>query len=187
LNGLDGPGDLDDLDELAAQAVTGRGLQIVHELSDGRWGYHPTRARVGGWDVRGKAVWFAVPAPLAHARLVDVTGLTEYTLSADVTATRARGQLGARQSAARLRAMLDERGFGGRLASVDRPDVSVLHICRGLTVWCRSSTVSLTTPDGWVQQWDHTDLVDATEQTVRWYEELDMARQLLSVKAPSGA
>jgi hypothetical protein len=187
LNGLDGPGDLDDLDELAAQAVTGRGLQIVHELSGGRWGYHPTRARVGGWDVRGKAVWFAIPAPLAHARLVDVTGLTEYTLSADVTATRARGQLGARQSAARLRAMLDERGFGGRLASVDRPGVSVLHICRGLTVWCRSSTVSLTTPDGWVQQWGHTDLVDATEQTVRWYEELDMARQLLSVKAPSSA
>src|SRR5215468_12655594 len=32
-----------------AEAVTGRGLQIVHELSRGRWGHHPTRARLGGW------------------------------------------------------------------------------------------------------------------------------------------
>src|SRR6185437_6798288 len=47
------------------QAVTGRGLQIVQELSRGRWGHHPTRARLGGRGTRGKAVWFAVPAPLA--------------------------------------------------------------------------------------------------------------------------
>jgi len=32
----------------ALQAVAGRGLQIVHELSCGRWGHHPTRARLGG-------------------------------------------------------------------------------------------------------------------------------------------
>jgi len=25
------------------------GLQIVHELSRGRLGHHPTRARLGGW------------------------------------------------------------------------------------------------------------------------------------------
>ena len=70
----------------STQAVTGRGLQIVQELSRGRWGHHPTRARLGGRGTRGKAVWFAVPAPLAHARLVDVTGLRAYTLSADVSA-----------------------------------------------------------------------------------------------------
>src|SRR5919108_381726 len=98
-----------------AQAVTGRGLQIVHELSGGRWGHHPTRARLGGWGLRGKAVWFAVPAPLAHARLVDVTGLHAYTLSADVSATRATQRFSARQAARALEAMLDERGFGGRL------------------------------------------------------------------------
>ena len=87
----------------ALQAVAGRGLQIVHELSCGRWGHHPTRARLGGWGVRGKAVWFAVPAPLAHARLVDVTGLHAYTLSADVSATsRASERLSARQAAAEL-------------------------------------------------------------------------------------
>ena len=71
----------------------------------------PSRAgrRLG---LRGKAVWFAVPAPLAHARLVDVTGLHAYTLSADVTATsRASERLSARQAARELEAMLDERGF----------------------------------------------------------------------------
>jgi len=45
-----------------ADAVSGRGLEVVHELSQGRWGHHLTRSRLAGWDVRGKAVWFAVPA-----------------------------------------------------------------------------------------------------------------------------
>jgi hypothetical protein len=159
----------------SAQAVAGRGLQIVHELSGGRWGHHPTRARLGGWDLRGKAVWFAVPAPLAHARLADVTGLRAYTLSADVTATRAHGRLSARQAAMRLHAMLDERGLRRGLVRVDRPgcDVSVLSVRRGLTVWCRSGAVSLTTPQGSVQCWDYADLIEAAEQTVRRYEELD--------------
>ena len=44
-----------------------------------------------------------MPAPLAHARLVDVTGLHAYTLSADVTATsRASERLSARQAAREL-------------------------------------------------------------------------------------
>jgi hypothetical protein len=159
----------------SAQAVAGRGLQIVHELSGGRWGHHPTRARLGGWDLRGKAVWFAVPAPLAHARLVDVTGLRAYTLSADVTATRAHGRLSARQAAMRLHAMLDERGLRGGLVRIDRPgcDVSVLSVRRGLTVWCRSGAVWLTTPQGSVQYWDYADLIEAAEQMVCRYEELD--------------
>jgi hypothetical protein len=92
----------------SVHAVTGRGLQIVQELSRGRWGHHPTRARLGDRGVRGKAVWFAVPAPLAHARLVDVTGLRAYTLSADVSATRAHERLSARQAARELETMLGE-------------------------------------------------------------------------------
>jgi len=160
----------------SAQAVAGRGLQIVHELSGGRWGHHPTRARLGGWGLRGKAVWFAVPAPLAHARLVDVTGLRAYTLSADVTATRANERLSARQAARELEAMLAERGFGGRLVRADEPasDMSVLSVCRGLTVWCRSGFVSLTTQEGSRERWNYADLVEAAEQTVRRYEELDL-------------
>jgi hypothetical protein len=170
----------------ALQAVAGRGLQIVHELSCGRWGHHPTRARLGGWGVRGKAVWFAVPAPLAHARLVDVTGLHAYTLSADVTATsRASERLSARQAAAELEAMLDERGFGGRLVRADQPasDMSVLSVCRGLTVWCRSGVVSLTSPEGDRERWSYADLVEAAEQTVRRYEELELGPDLAAAGA----
>jgi len=159
------------------QAVTGRGLQLVHELSGGRWGHHYTRARLGGWGVRGKAVWFAVPAPLAHARLADVTGLTGYTRSADVTAARASERLSARQAARELETMLDERGFGGQLLRADQPasDLAVLSVCRGLTVWCRSGAVSLTTLEGPRGRWDYADLVEAAEQTVRRHEELDFA------------
>jgi len=158
-------------------AVNGRGLQLVHELSGGRWGHHYTRARQGRWGVRGKAVWFAVPAPLAHARLADVTGLTAYTGSADVTATRASERLSARQAARELETMLDERGFGGQLLRADQPasDLAVLSVCRGLTVWCRSGAVSLTTPQGPRGRWDYADLVEAAEQTVRRHEELDLA------------
>ena len=168
-----------------AQAVTGRGLQIVHELSRGKWGHHPTRARLGGWALRGKAVWFAVPAPLAHARLVDVTGLHAYTLSADVSATRATQRFSARQAVGALEAMLDERGFGGRLVRADQPasDMSVLSVCRGLTLWCRSGLVWLTTPDGRREEWGYADLVEASEHTVQRYEELELTVDLAAAEA----
>jgi len=168
-----------------AQAVSGRGLQIVQELSLGRWGHHPTRARLGGWGMRGKAVWFAVPAPLAHARLVDVTGLRAYTLSADVSATRANERLSARQAARELEVMLDERGVGDRMVRADQPasDMSVLSVCRGLTVWCRSGVVSLTTAEGARERWNYADLVEAAEQTVQRYEELELGEDLLAVEA----
>jgi len=165
--------------------VAGRGLQLVHELSGGRWGHHPTRARLGGWGVRGKAVWFAVPAPLAHARLVDVTGLHAYTLSADVTAARANERLSARQAATQLQSMLAERGFGGRVVRGDQPasDMSLLSVCPGLTVWCRSGVVSLTTPEGPRGQWSYADLVEAGEQTVRRFEELELSLDLAAAEA----
>jgi hypothetical protein len=168
-----------------AQAVTGRGLQIVHELSRGKWGYHPTRARLGGWGLRGKAVWFAVPAPLAHARLADVTGLHADTLSADVSATRATQRLSARQAVGELEAMLEERGFAGRLVRADQPasDMSVLSVCRGLTLWCRSGLVWLTAPDGRRQEWGYADLVEAEEHTVHRYSELEPTLDLAAAEA----
>jgi len=162
------------------QAVTGRGLQIVHELSGGRWGHHPTRARLGGLGRRGKAVWFAVPAPLAHARLADVTGLRAYTHSADVTATRASERLSARQAARELEAMLSERGFAGRMLRADQPacDMSVLSVGHGLTLWCRSGVVSLATHRGSHLRWNYADLVEAAEQTVSHWEELEFGGDL---------
>ncbi len=168
----------------SAEAVSGRGLQIVHELSGGRWGHHPTRARLDSWGLPGKAVWFAVPAPLAHARLMDVTGLRSYTFSADVTAARASGRLSARQAARELETMLDVRGFGGGLVRDEQParDLSILSVRRGLTVWCQAGVVSLTTPWGSSQQWDYADMVEAAEQTVRRYEELDLEQDLLCAR-----
>jgi hypothetical protein len=164
----------------SGQAITGRGLEIVRELSGSRWAHHPTRARLGGWGLRGKAVWFAVPAPLAHARLVDVTGLRAYTLSADVTAERAHQRLSARQAARELEAMLHYRGFAGRLARFDElaADMSVLSLCGRLTVRCQSGTVSLTTPEGPPERLNYADLVEATEQAVRLYEELELDEEL---------
>jgi hypothetical protein len=119
----------------AVHAVAGRGLQIVHELSCGRWGHHPTRASE---------------------------------------------RLSARQAAAELEAMLDERGFGGQLVRADQPasDMSVLSVCRGLTVWCRSGVVSMTSPEGDRERWSYADLVEAAEQTVRRYEELELGLDL---------
>ena len=168
----------------SAEAVGGRGLQIVHELSGGRWGHHPTRARLDSWGLPGKAVWFAVPAPLAHARLVDVTGLRSYTFSADVTAARASDRLSARQAARELEAMLDGRGFGRGLVRDDQParDMSILSVRRGLTVWCQAGVVSLTTPWGSSQQWNYADLIEAAEQTVRRYEELDLEQDLVCAR-----
>ena len=169
---------------MPADATGGRGLQIVHGLSGGQWGHHPTRARLDGRGLRGKAVWFAVPAPLAHARLMDVTGLRSYTLSADVTAARASARLSARQAARELEVMLDERGFGSGLVREDQParDLSILSVRRGLTVWCQAGAVSLTTPWGSSQQWSYADLVEAAEQTVRRHEELEQEQDLICVR-----
>ena len=85
--------------------MAGRGLQIVHVLSCGQWGHHPTRARFGGWGVRGKAVW------------------------------------------------------------------------------CRSGVVSMTSPEGDRERWSYADLVEAAEQTVRRYEELELGLDLAAAGA----
>ena len=79
--------------------------------------------------------------------------------------------------------MLDERGFAGRLVRADQPasDTSVLSVCRGLTVWCRSGVVSLTTGEGTRERWNYADLVEAAEQTVRRYEELEPGPDLTAI------
>ena len=154
-----------------SQDVSGRGLRIVHELSGGRWGHHPTRARLGGCGLGGKAVWFAVPAPMAHARLADVTGLRAYTRSVDVSAARRHEQISARQAARELTQLLEERGLSVSSDAVDG-DVSVLSVGDELTLWFGAGSVSLTGLDGDRGCWRYIDLVEAAEQTIRRYEEL---------------
>jgi hypothetical protein len=66
----------------SAEAMSGRGLEVVHELSRGHWGHHLTRSRLGGWNVRGKAVWFTIPAPSAKRPPTAVGGAIPWQGSA---------------------------------------------------------------------------------------------------------
>jgi len=142
-----------------ADAVSGRGLHVIHELSGGRWGHHLTRARLGGWQVPGKVVWFALPVPSGCA-------LERFQ----------RRQPGSCQAASALERMLRERGIG-QIVRADAPasSMSVLSIRRDLTVWCRSRVVSWTGRTGRREWRAFSDLVDAAEQIVCGYEELARA------------
>jgi hypothetical protein len=79
------------------EATGGRGLQVVHELSGGRWGHHLTWARLGRRKCPGKAVWFALPAP------------------PDRDPWLAAPDEGA--ATTQLHALLSARGLGGQLTS----------------------------------------------------------------------
>ncbi len=147
-----------------ADALSGRGLEIVHELSRGRWGHHLTRSRLSGWEVRGKAVWFAVPAGAPRA---GVTG--PWAREPDRYARMAAGQ-----AMTELETGLAARGFSGRMVRADDPaaDMAVLSVCTGLTVWCRAGVAWLRAPGLSGHQWSFSDLVEVAEQTVQAYETL---------------
>jgi hypothetical protein len=137
-----------------ADAMSGRGLEVVHELSSGRWGHHLTRARLSGPGTRGKAVWFALPAPaiaaLAGGRPPATAGAAMSELEKD----------------------LATRGLSGRLVRADDPtaDMAVLSIASGLTVWCRAAAAWLRAPGITPQQWSYSDLVEVGEQAVQAHE-----------------
>lgn len=140
----------------AEDEESGRGLRVVDALSQGRWGHHLTRARLGGWKVPGKAVWFAQPVPPG-------TALDRFRVA----------QPGSLQAAATLERMLADRGLG-HIVRADAPasGMSVLSIRRGLTVWVRSRVVSWTSRAGGREWREFSDLVDAAEQIVCAHEEL---------------
>ncbi len=144
---------------LAEDEESGRGLCVVHGLSQGRWGHHLTRARLGGWKVSGKAVWFAQPLPPG-------TALDRFRPAPP----------GSLQAAAILERMLADRGLG-HIVRADAPasGMSVLSIRRGLTVWVRSRVVSWTSRSGGREWREFADLVDAAEQIVCAHEELASA------------
>ncbi len=118
--------DLADLDLADLDAVSGRGLQVIDALSQGRWGHHLTRSRLGGRKVPGKAVWFALPVPPSSA-LERFYG----------------PQPGSCEAAVLLDQMLADRGIS-HIFRADAPAsaMAVLSIRRDLTVWCRSRVVS---------------------------------------------
>jgi hypothetical protein len=137
-----------------ADAMSGRGLEVVHELSSGRWGHHLTRSRLTGTGMRGKAVWFALPVPAAGAM------------------ASGRQPVTAREAMTELEADLSTRGFGGSLVRADdtAADMAVLSIAGGLTVWCRSAAAWLRAPGIAAQQWSYHDLVEVEEQAVQAHE-----------------
>jgi len=166
-----------------ADAMSGRGLEVVHELSQGHWGHHLTRSRLAGWEVRGKAVWFALPAGAPDAVL---------TSPAEPSATPDRfAQMTAGQAMTELEAGLVARGFGGRMVRADdqRADMAVLSVCSGVTVWCRASIAWLRVPGLSGHQWRYCDLVEVAEQTVQACEMLAAKddQQPLASAARAGA
>ena len=137
-----------------ADAMSGRGLEVVHELSHGRWGHHLTRSRLSGTGIRGKAVWFSLPVPAVAAM---VSG---------------RHPVTAKDAMTELVQDLSVRGFSGRLVRADDPavDMAVLSIASGLTVWCRSAAAWLRAPGVAAQRWSYWDLVEVEEQAVEAHE-----------------
>jgi hypothetical protein len=141
-----------------ADATSGRGLEVVHELSSGRWGHHLSRARLAGAALRGKAVWFALPAPAVVRDAGRSAGRGDPATAGEATTE--------------LEKDLGSRGFAGELVRADDPgaDMAVLSIASGLTLWCRSGAAWLRAPGAAVQQWSYCDLVEVAEQAVQEYE-----------------
>jgi len=174
--------------QAAADAMSGRGLEVVHELSHGHWGYHLTRSRLGGWNVRGKAVWFTSSAPFAKKAPTAAGGVIPWQPSGSAALAGGAalwqppehsggfGIAGLRISAAQAMARLEEklvaRGFGDTMVRADDPgkDTSVLAICGELTVWCRAGCVWMRAPGLNGPAWDYGDLVEVAEQVVAAHE-----------------
>jgi hypothetical protein len=152
--------------QVPVDSICGRGLEVVHEMSVGRWGYHLTRSRLGNWPVRGKAVWFAVPASAAR------TG----AMPAEVPGQRISASglpVNAKDAMRELEAALTARGFEGLVRADDTAaDMAVMSVASGLTVWCRAGAAWLRAPGGNGQRWGYADLVEVTEQAVEGYETL---------------
>ena len=153
------------------ESLNGRGLRVVSELSDGRWGHHLTRARLGRWKVQGKAVWFALPVPAARA-----------------AAHLGSQQMSSCQAAKELDELLSSRGIGRRLVRSEESvaDIAVLSVRSDLTVWCRGGMVSWTTAGRDYERRPFADLTEVAEQIVQAHEELDSPAGLLGM-APSRA
>jgi hypothetical protein len=141
-----------------AEAMSGRGLEVVHELSAGRWGHHLSRARLVGNGLRGKAVWFGLPVPVAARDTGRDTGRSA-----------GRGSpASAGDAMTELEQDLGTRGFAGKMMRADDPaaDLAAFSIASGLTVWCRSGAAWLRVPGTPIQHWPYYDLVEVAEQAV---------------------
>jgi hypothetical protein len=157
-------------------AMSGRGLEVVHELSAGRWGHHLSRARLSGTGLRGagvdgKAVWFSLPAPAADAQVSPLTGAGQGTAAWAAPGGAARPATAA-EAMTELEQDLGTRGLDAAMVRADDTgaNMAVLSIIGGLAVWCRAGAAWLRAPGAAVQQWGYCDLVEVGEQAVQAYE-----------------
>lgn len=170
-------------------ALNGRGLGVVHELSGGHWGYHMTRARLSGWHVRGKAVWFAMPVNAPEAARAGTGAEAAHGAIGAAGIAAGRGlPTTASEAMAELEAGLAARGFGDMLVRAEdrAADMAVLSVCKGITVWCADGNTWLRAPGLDGQRWGYCDLVELTEQTVEAYETM-IADAEMSQLAGTGA
>jgi hypothetical protein len=179
----------------AADAMSGRGLEVVHELSGGHWGYHLTRSRLGGWSLRGKTVWFTTPAPYAKKAVLvpwgQPSGAMNDTLCHPMAAAWGRAEAGgthplpASEAMRRLETQLVARGFGDTMVRADDPakDTAVLSVCGDLTVWCRAGCAWLRAPGLDGQAWGYGDLVEVSEQVVAAHETFCVEPELAGAQA----
>jgi hypothetical protein len=166
-------------------AMSGRGLEVVHELSAGQWGHHLSRARLSGagldsTGVDGKAVWFSLPAPAADASGEagpSGAGLSGAGLSG--AGAVSESGCGARPATAaeamtELEKDLGTRGLDAAMVRADDAggNMAVLSIVGGLAVWCRGGAAWLRAPGVPLQQWGYCDLVEVGEQAVQAYESI---------------
>ena len=164
-------------------AMSGRGLEVVHELSAGHWGHHLSRARLSrttldgpGFDrpgldvtgVDGKAVWFSLPAPAADALSGLEPGRTGPAAGYPVRPRPAT----AAEAMTVVERDLGTRGLDAAMVRADDAgaNMAVLSLLGGLAVWCRGGVAWLRAPGVPVQQWDYCDLVEVAEQAVQAYE-----------------
>ncbi len=128
-----------------------RGLDIVHDLSRGRWGVYRTRSQRG---VPGKAVWFALPlhamSPAYRPPAVDRTPA---------------------ETVCELRERLAHRGARHMIGN-DLDGGSVLSISRDLTIWCRGHIITWHA-GGRTFEYPDADLAEAVERMVEMGEDLE--------------
>lgn len=174
------------------EAISGRGLEVVHELSCGRWGHHLSRARLSGAPagLRGKAVWFALPAPAATPVPYGGSAASYAMLSRAAARPASPADASAGAAITELEKDLGNRGFRGVMVRADDPvaDMAVLSISGGLTVWFRAAAAWLRAPGLTVQRWPYCDLTEVAEQAVQVHETLAARSQAPSrVDTPAHA
>jgi hypothetical protein len=116
------------------------------------WGWHPTLSRLAPTATRGKAVYFAVPAP----------GLYHRAAAPFIPAPEAAGALHEHLAARGLRGLQLNHGNGRSLVSLP---------C-GFTVWSENPGIyRWRDPSGQYRSRPYIDLIDVTEITVRLHTE----------------